>query len=236
MVGSVTESGEGTIASRLEQIRGRISAAALRARRDPASVRLVAVSKGQPSAAIREAFHIGQRAFGENYVQELVEKARELDDLDGLEWHAIGRLQRNKARDVARLASLVHAVDRADLAIELEKRALAAGRSFDVLIEVNVAGEASKGGCTPDEVGAVLDAIAPLTRVRPSGLMTIAPDVEDPEAVRPVFAALRELGVKHRLKELSMGMSHDFEIAIEEGATIVRVGTAIFGPRVALGR
>jgi PLP dependent protein len=205
------------------------------------------VSKGQPASAIREAHAAGQRAFGENYVQELVRKASELADLEGIVWHAIGRLQRNKARDVARIAGVVHTVDRAELAEELDRRVASASaapsaaataapeRRLQVLVEVNVSGEESKGGCAPDELGAILDVIARSKHLDLRGLMTIPPDADDPESARPVFAALRALRDRHggaaRLPDLSMGMSHDFAIAIAEGATLVRVGTAIFGRR-----
>ncbi len=216
-------------------MRGRIEEAAKRAGRPDRDVRLIAVSKTKPAEAIRAAYAAGQRDFGENYVQELVEKADALRDLTAIRWHAIGQLQRNKAKFVARVATLVHAVDRADLAAELGKRAAAESRTIDVLIEVNVAGEATKGGCPPGDVGRVLDAIAKEPSLRARGLMTMAPFFDDAELARPSFAALRELRERHggaaALPELSMGMSHDFVVAIEEGATLVRVGTAIFGAR-----
>jgi hypothetical protein len=232
------------IPQRLAEVRRRIVEAS--ADRGPDAVRLVAVSKGQTVASIRAAWDQGQRDFGENYVQELVSKAEQLGDLTagGLRWHAIGRLQRNKARDVARIASVVHAVDRPELARELDRRASAADRRapggaatarIEVLVEVNLGGEAAKGGCAPAEVGPLLDAIAGCPNLVARGLMTIPPEAENPEEARPFFRALRELRDHHggaaALPELSMGMSHDFEIAIAEGATIVRVGTAIFGPR-----
>jgi hypothetical protein len=223
------------IAGRLAEVRRRIDEAVARAGRPAGSARLIAVSKEKPADAIRAAFAAGQRDFGENYAQELVEKAAALEDLAGLRWHAIGRLQRNKAKSVARVASAVHAVDRADLAAEIGKRAAAAGRSIDVLVEVSIAGEETKGGCAPGELSGVLDAIAAAPSLRAVGLMTMAPFFDDPELARPVFAALRELRDKNggpsALPELSMGMSHDFEVAIAEGATLVRVGTAIFGAR-----
>ena len=230
-----------SIALRLEAVRTSAARAAERAGRDIASVRLVAVSKTQPAEAIAEAYEAGQRDFGENYVQELVAKAAALSDRAGLRWHAIGALQRNKARDVARLAHVVHTIDRSELAHELGRRAAAAARSLDVLVEVNVAGEAQKAGCAPGEVGVILDAIAAEAALRVVGLMTVPPAVEDPEAARPHFRAMRRLrdelqqarGVA--LPELSMGMSADFEIAIAEGATLVRVGTAIFGGRAPRG-
>lgn len=224
-----------SIAPRLEAVRRRIADAATQAGRTPDGVRLIAVSKGQPAEAIRAAHAAGQRDFGENYAQELLEKAEALADLDGLVWHAIGRLQRNKAKFVARAAQVVHSVDRAELAVELDRRSAALGRKLPILLEVNVGGEETKGGCAPGDLGPLLDEVARCAHLQPIGLMTIAPFFDDPADVRPYFAALRALRDAHggpaALPELSMGMSHDFEAAIAEGATLVRVGTAIFGPR-----
>lgn len=207
----------------------------MQAGRTPDQVRLIAVSKGQPAEAIRAAHAAGQRDFGENYAQELLEKAEALADLDGLVWHAIGRLQRNKAKLVVRAAQVVHSVDRAELAVELDRRTAALGRKLPVLLEINVGGEATKGGCAPGDLGPLLDEVARCPHLQPIGLMTIAPFLDDPADVRPFFAELRALRDAHggpaALPELSMGMSHDFEAAIAEGATLVRVGTAIFGPR-----
>jgi PLP dependent protein len=223
------------IPARLAKVKRQIEEAARRAGRAPESVRLVAVSKGKPVEAIRAAFAAGQRDFGENYVQELQQKAEALSDLAGLRWHAIGQLQRNKAKQVARVASVVHSIDRADLANELDRRAAAASRVIEALVEVNVAGEVTKGGAEPDDVGAVLEALAKATNLKVIGLMTMAPFVDDAELARPAFAALQALRDRYggplALPELSMGMSHDFEVAIAEGATLVRVGTAIFGAR-----
>jgi pyridoxal phosphate enzyme (YggS family) len=223
------------IAERLADVRRRVEEATRKASRPEGAVRLIAVSKEKPAALIRAAYAAGQRDFGENYAQELIEKADALSDLTAIRWHAIGRLQRNKAKLVARVASAVHAVDRADLAAELGRRAEAAGRTIEALIEVNVAGEASKGGCAPGELASVLEAIAKAPGLKAVGLMTMAPYYDDAELARPVFAELRELRERHggatALPELSMGMSHDFEVAIAEGATLVRVGTAIFGSR-----
>jgi len=222
-----------TIAERLTAVRERVAEAAARAGRSEGSVRLLAVSKTKPEALVREAYAAGQRDFGENYVQELTAKAIALADLADLRWHLIGPLQRNKAKLVAPIAALVHTVDRAALADELDRRAAAASRVLPVLLEVNVSGEASKAGCSPDDAGALADAVRALPHLRLAGLMTIPPDSDDREQARPFFAALRQLRDRlgADLSELSMGMSHDFEIAIEEGATIVRVGTAIFGAR-----
>jgi pyridoxal phosphate enzyme (YggS family) len=222
------------IATRLDDVRRRIADAAARAGRAGA-VRLVAVSKTKPVEAIRAAYAAGQRLFGENYAQELAEKAEALRDLTDLEWHFIGRLQRNKAKQVARVARFVHTVDSRALAVELGKRAAEATVPLRALVEVNVSGEASKGGCSPDDLGDVLAAIRAEPRLRAVGLMTIPPATEDAEAARPLFAALRALRGRHggadALPELSMGMTHDFDVAIAEGATLVRVGTAIFGSR-----
>lgn len=223
------------IPARLEAVRRRIEEEVARAGRAAGSARLVAVSKGKPAEAIRAAYAAGQRDFGENYVQELEEKADALRDLEGLRWHAIGRLQRNKAKPIVRIARVIHAVDREELAVELGRRASAVETRVDALVEVNVSGEASKGGCAPNALGGLLAAMRGTAGLRVIGLMTIPPASEDPEAARPVFAALRALRDQHggasALPELSMGMTHDYGIAIEEGATLVRVGTAIFGAR-----
>ena len=223
------------IAGRLAEVRRRLDEAAAGAGRAPGSVRLLAVSKTKPIEAVRAAYAAGQREFGESYAQELAQKADALRDLPDLRWHFIGRLQRNKARQVVQAARTVHTVDRAELAVELGKRAAAAGVTVDVLVEVNVSGEASKGGCPPDAVGEVLSAVAAEPSLRAVGLMTIPPDTEDPEGARPFFAALRALRDRHggaaALPELSMGMTHDFPVAVAEGATLVRIGTAIFGAR-----
>jgi pyridoxal phosphate enzyme (YggS family) len=227
------------IAERLSDVRARIEAAAVRAGRAPGSVRLVAVSKTKPVALLRAAYAAGQRLFGENYAQELAEKAEALADLPDLEWHFIGHLQRNKAKQVGPVARAVHTVDSRALAAELGKRASGRPATLRVLIEVNVSGEASKSGCSPDEAAGVLAAIRAEPALEAAGLMTIPPLTEDPEAARPYFAALRALrdrlrgalGDTDALPELSMGMTHDFDVAIAEGATLVRVGTAIFGAR-----
>lgn len=219
-----------TIAARLAEVRGRIAAAAERAGRSAEGVTLLAVSKTKSEAAIREAYAAGQRDFGENYAQELAEKAVELADLADIRWHFIGHLQSNKAKLVAPVAHLVHAVDSASLAQALAKRAPAPLR---VLVEVNVGGEAEKHGVAPDAVGPVLDAIAAEPNLVLGGLMTMPP--HDLDAARRAFEALVALRDRHggsaRLPELSMGMSDDLEVAIACGATLVRVGTAIFGAR-----
>lgn len=222
----------GAIADRWREISARVAAACERAGRAPAEVTIVAVSKMQPAEAVRAAAAAGARDFGENYAQELAAKRAACGDV---RWHFIGRLQRNKAKLVAGQVALVHAVDSAELAEELGRRA--GGAVQPVLISVNVAGEATKGGVSPEAAGALAAAIATLPGVRLDGLMTMPPPSDDPEASRAAFLALRvlrdrlvqELGAP--LPVLSMGMSGDFEVAIACGATHVRVGTAIFGAR-----
>jgi pyridoxal phosphate enzyme (YggS family) len=198
-------------------------------------VLLLAVSKTKPLEAIVEAYQAGQRDFGENYVQELVRKAEALAGLEGIRWHHIGHVQSNKVRQLVPVTTVVHGVDRLDLVAELDKRAAAAGRTLDVLCEVSIAGEDTKSGCEPARLPELLAALGEARHLRLRGLMTMPPFDEDPEASRPHLRRLRELRDAHggpeRLPELSMGMSHDFRVAIEEGATIVRVGTAIFGAR-----
>jgi PLP dependent protein len=222
------------IEERLEIVRARIGTAAHRTRRDPASIRLVLASKTQPSEAIRAAARAGARDFGENYVQEAIAKRAELADLTEIRWHLIGHLQTNKARTAASAFALIHSVDSVRLADALA-RAQTSPR-VHALIEVNLGAEASKTGVAPDEVAAILDAARGKLEI--DGLMTIPPPAAIAEATRPWFARLRELRDRlatqsgYALSELSMGMTDDFEVAIEEGATIVRVGRAVFGERV----
>jgi len=224
-----------TIADQLARVRERISAAERASGRPPGSVALVAVSKLHPASAIREAYAAGQRDFGENYLQELEAKAAELADLPDLRFHVIGHVQSNKARVAARLASVVHTVDTPSLATELGKRAAGRPAPLPVLIEVNVGGEAQKHGCAPGDLAAVLAAIRAQPALELRGLMTVPPHTDDPAGARPFFRQLRELRDLHggpsALPELSMGMSHDLDFAVAEGATQVRVGTAIFGER-----
>jgi PLP dependent protein len=228
-----------SVATNLNDVRARIHAAATAAARDPASVRLIAVSKTHPAAAIREAYAEGQRDFGENYVQELLQKAEELRDLSDLRWHLIGHLQRNKARHVAGLVSLLHTVDSAELGHELAKRVAGAapGRKLEVLVEVSIAGEAQKHGAAPEKLTELLSAIEAEPALSLRGLMCVPPLTEDAAGSRPFFDALARLRDQHggvtRLPELSMGMTHDLEHAVAAGATLVRVGTAIFGGRPA---
>jgi pyridoxal phosphate enzyme (YggS family) len=202
-------------------------------------VRLVAVSKTQPAEAVREAFAAGQRDFGENYVQELLQKAEALRDLTELRWHLIGHLQRNKAKQIAPLVELVHTVDSIDLARELAKRfaATVTGRRLQVLVEVSIAGEEQKHGAAPEALAELCEGIEALPALWLRGLMCVPPFTEDPAGARPFFEQLSALREQHggpaRLPELSMGMTHDLEQAVAAGATLVRVGTAIFGARPA---
>ncbi len=198
----------------------------------PGSVTLVAVSKTQPPEAIRAAREAGQRDFGENYVQEWREKADALADLDGLRWHFIGSLQTNKVKYLAGRVALVHTVDREELGREIAKRWEKAGARARVLVEVNLGGEATKGGCAPEDVEGLVARLRDLPALDVAGLTCIPPPADDP---RPHFRALRALRDRLGLAELSMGMSGDYPAAIEEGATIVRVGTAIFGERARKG-
>jgi len=217
------------LSERLEQIQERIHQACLRSRRDPASVRLVGVTKGVAVDVMRQAVDLGVTDLGENRVQEARSKVDELGR--PVPWHLVGHLQTNKVRDALELFDLIHSLDRLELATELDKRARVRGRAVDALVEVNVGAEASKGGVAPDRVGELLDAVAALPHVKVRGLMAIPPEAPEPDTARAWFRALRKLGERHGLAQLSMGMSGDFEVAIEEGATVVRVGTAIFGPR-----
>lgn len=218
------------VAEGLREVRERIERACAKAGRSPSEVTLVAVSKVHPADAVREAYAAGQRVFGENYVQELADKSGALADLEDLRWHFIGHLQRNKVREVVRAGAWVETVDSERLAAELDKRA-PDGKPVPILLQVNVAGEAQKSGCSPEELPRLIERARALPHLELRGLMTIPPLGEVPEASRPHFARLRELAAPHGLRELSMGMSADLEVAIEEGATIVRVGTAIFGAR-----
>lgn len=207
-----------TIAARLAALRARL----------PPGVTLIAVSKTQPAEAIREAHAAGQRHFGENYAQEWRQKAAALADLPDLTWHFIGSLQTNKVRLLAGKVGWVHTVDRPELARELSRRCAAAAATVKVLLEVNVGGEAQKGGCAPGEAPALAALVRTLPALDLRGLTCIPPPGDDP---RPHFRALRALRDQLGLAELSMGMSADWPVAVEEGATFVRVGTAIFGER-----
>jgi len=215
------------LAHRLEKVRARIDAAAERVRRDPAGITLLAVTKVFPAAVIQEAYDLGLREFGENYVQEFEGKAPVVSGLVGARFHLIGHLQSNKSARAAELFQVIQTVDSAKLARRLD----AAGRPLDVMVEVKLSGEDAKSGAEPAELRALIEAIRGCAHLRLLGLMTMPPWSEDPEAARPYFRRLRELGEALGLKQLSMGMSHDLETAIEEGSTCVRVGTALFGKR-----
>jgi len=227
-----------TIRERVAWVRDRIAEAERRAGRPRGAVRLVAVSKTQPLSRIREAHAAGLSVFGENYVQEASEK---VPSLPGAEWHLIGKLQGNKVRRAVSLFAWIQTADSAKRLAEISRCAVEAGKVVPALIEVNVAAEESKAGASPEELPSILAASAPLPGVRVEGLMAIPPWADDPEATRPYFVRLRELrdAVEREsgtvLRELSMGMSNDFEAAIGEGATMVRVGTAIFGSRQGRG-
>ena len=225
----------GSIAENLDQVRARIAAACVRAGRAPDAVRLLAVSKTYGPDAVRAAAAAGQRLFGENRVQEAAAKIPECPG--NLEWHLIGHLQSNKAALAARLFDWVHSVDSAKLLEALDRHAADAGRTLRALVQVNVSGERAKSGLAPAAVPDVLALADRLRNVRIVGLMTIPPLAEDPETARPFFRKLRELrdgwaaATGFDLAELSMGMTHDLDVAVAEGATFVRVGTGIFGAR-----
>jgi hypothetical protein len=210
----------------LMRVRERIAAAAERTGRRLDDVLLIAVSKTVEVERIREAIAAGASALGENRVQEAKAKVEALGR--PVPWHLIGHLQTNKVKDALACFDVIHSVDRLDVAREIDRRAT---RPIDVLLEVNVAEEPQKSGFAPDAVAAALDVIAGMVHLKVRGLMAIPPVVERAEDSRPAFRTLRALAKRHALGELSMGMSSDFEVAVEEGATMVRVGTAIFGPR-----
>ena len=230
-----------TIAANLSAIHERIARAAARAGRNPADIALMAVTKTFPAEKIVEAYEAGQRLFGENRVQEFTEKAQAVAHLRGATFHMIGHLQSNKAGRAADLFDAVDSIDSSKLAARLNTSAEELGKTLDVLIEINVGGEEAKSGLAPDspELERILEEAPRWPHLRVRGLMTVPPFTEDPEGARPYFRRLRELREQLSarslpavtLTELSMGMSHDFEVAIEEGSTCVRVGTAIFGSR-----
>ena len=228
----------------LENVLNRIQKTALNCGRKPESVRLVAVTKTVPVHRIKDAIEAGATIFGENYVQEAGDKIGELSAYP-VSWHFIGTLQSNKAKYVVKLFDLIHSVDSVKLIMEINKQAEKIGKIQDILIQVNVAGEAQKSGISPEQALDMLKAVSELENISVKGLMTMPPYFNDPEKVRPFFKQLRELGNRLqkelsdlsytdniRLDELSMGMTGDFEAAIDEGATLVRIGTAIFGERV----
>lgn len=216
-----------SLADRLNAVQTRIANACARAHRDPASVRLLAVTKVFGPEAIREAYALGLREFGENYVQEMERKAPEITDLTGSRFHLIGHLQSNKTKKATQLFSSIDTVDSPKLATRLN----AENTPLDVMIEVKLSDEESKSGAAESDLAAIADAIRTAPHLTLRGLMTVPPWSEDAELSRPYFARLRELAARHDIPEISMGMSHDLEVAIEEGATWVRVGTALFGRR-----
>jgi pyridoxal phosphate enzyme (YggS family) len=228
-----------SIKDRLEKIKERIEKTAMDCGRNPDSIRLIAVSKTVSAAIVKDAIGAGAMILGENYVQEAREKIRTLSDFD-ISWHFIGHLQSNKAKYAVKLFDLIHSVDSIKLARELNKQAQKSGKIQKILIQINISQEKSKSGIPVDDTADIIQAISEFENIKIKGLMTMPPFFNQPDRVRPFFAALRELrdqladraipaGVS--LEELSMGMTGDFEVAIAEGATMVRVGTAIFGER-----
>jgi pyridoxal phosphate enzyme (YggS family) len=232
------------VRQRMAVLRARVESAARRVGRDPASVQIIGAAKRQPIERVAAAIRAGLRDLGENYVQEMTAKQRELqeilapDSIAALRWHGIGHLQSNKAREAARSCYRVHTVDSLRLAAALEREAARAGRVLEVLLQVNLSREPQKSGADPDALPELVEGLRPFVHLRAVGLMTMPAPDPDPEAARPVFRKLCELAAALRarpggaaLTELSMGMSDDFEVAVEEGATWVRIGTALFGPR-----
>ena len=227
------------IRTNIEAVEERICSACKRAGRDRSEVRLICVTKTKPVEMLQEAYDAGQRDFGENKVQEICRKKPDLPS--DIRWHMIGHLQRNKVRQLIGQTAMIHSVDSLRLAETISAEAVRAGIRIPVLIEVNMAGEESKFGLAKEDVEELVRAAAALEGIQISGLMTIAPYTEDPETNRPYFAGLRELAVdigqkcidNVSMSVLSMGMTGDFEVAIEEGATHIRVGTGIFGERIA---
>lgn len=211
----------------LEQVQDRIANAAARARRQVSDITLVAVTKVFPASAIRDAYDLGLRVFGENYLQEFESKHPEVRDLPEARFHLIGHLQSNKAKRAAELFHSIQTVDSEKLARRLD----AVGKPLDVMLEVKLSEEESKHGADPAELPALVAAVKSCSNLKLGGLMTMPPWSDEPERTRPYFRRLRELAAEYGLAQLSMGMSHDLEVAIEEGATHVRVGTALFGRR-----
>lgn len=226
------------IAANIAKIHGRIDKACQKSGRNPEEVKLIAVSKVKPAEQVEEAFHAGQKLFGESYVQEFRDKQPLVEA--PVQWHFIGGLQSNKVKYLRSKVMMIHSVDRLSLAEEIDRQWEKIDGAVEILLQVNVGDEASKSGCDPENLESLVRSIAPLSNLRIKGLMCLPPHSDDPEQVRPFFKQLRKLseqidrlqlsGVE--MSELSMGMSGDFEMAIEEGATLVRVGTAIFGARI----
>lgn len=223
----------------LREVRERMRAACERSGRDPAAVDLVCVSKTMPVDVVENAFRSGARVFGENYAQELRDKSRALDHLHGIAWHYIGPLQRNKVRYVVGTAALIHSVHSVEILRAIDDRAAKVDVVQDLLLQLNLSGEATKSGASADQVDALLDEVGRCAHCRCLGLMTMPPFFDDPDRARPLFAELaaiaRRCSTEQRpgvdLRHLSMGMTGDFEVAIAEGATLVRIGTALFGAR-----
>ena len=238
----MTDVTENTISARLRDVQTRIAAACERSGRHPDDITLVAVSKTFPLVDVEEAHAAGLTHFGENRAQELTDKAERLPGVGSggsVQWHMVGHLQRNKARDVVENADVLHSLDSPRLAKEVNKRARKAGRVIPCFVQVNVAEDENKYGITPEKTHQYLDSVAKYDHLFVRGLMTIVPHYDDPEDARPHFRELRELLASYdpsrhadgALTELSMGMTNDFEVALEEGATYVRIGSAIFGAR-----
>ena len=215
------------VRERLAEVRERIERVCARSGRESSAITLVAVTKVFPAAVIREAYEAGLREFGENYVQEFESKAPEVQDLNEARFHLIGHLQSNKAKRGAELFQVIQTVDSAKLARRLDE----AGVPLEVMLEVKLSTEEAKSGADPAELSGLIDAVRAAKNLRLTGLMTMPPWCDDAEPSRPYFRRLRELAAQFGLPHLSMGMSHDFEVAIEEGATHIRVGTALFGKR-----
>jgi pyridoxal phosphate enzyme (YggS family) len=228
---------ETNIAANIDKVRQKIAAAATRCNRSPDSIKLLAVSKTFSSFAVEQAINAGITAFGENYIQEAKEKITAIEKR--VEWHMIGHLQTNKAKYAVNLFEYIHSIDRLELAQEINKRAGLINRKINILIEINISGEKTKFGITPSHAAGLIKEISVLENLSIKGLMTMAPYSENSENSRPYFAELRNLqqniineGIPGiQMENLSMGMTDDFEVAIEEGATIVRIGRAIFGER-----
>jgi hypothetical protein len=220
-----------TVETRLQSVESRIENAVQRARRQRSEITLVAVSKKFSAGHIREAYRTGLREFGENYVQEFAEKHPQLKDLPEARFHLIGHLQTNKARIAADLFDVIQTADSSKLLERLNAAAATRSTKLEILLEIKLSEEANKSGATPEEIPGLLEAAAACTHLEVSGLMTMPPWSDDPEQSRPYFKCLAALAFEYKLPKLSMGMSGDFEVAIEEGATIIRVGTALFGAR-----
>ncbi len=218
-----------SVAERVAEVRERMAVACARANRATDSVRLVAISKKQPEERVRAAMDAGLREFGENYAQELAARVSSFSEVEGVRWRFVGPLQSNKVNLVVRTGAAIDSLHSPDLADALRRRVR--HQPIEVLIQVNTAGESQKSGCAPSAVPALVEAVRAMPELNLRGLMTVPPFTDDPEDARPHFRTLAALARSLALSELSMGMSADFEVAIEEGATMIRVGTDLFGPR-----